>query len=332
MIYQILIFFVFFYFINFFFIKYNLLINPNFENHQQLTSDKKIQLSGGILICFGILFFQISSFDLLILYSILFFFIGIFSDLQKFNSPSLRFLLQIFLVISFVYISNIEIKDIRISYINNLLDNYYLNLFFVSFCILIIINGFNFIDGLNTLVLGYSLSILIIILKLSQYPEINVNSGLVNNLIIILIPVFLLNFFNKLYIGDNGSYLLGFLISIILINFFSDNNDISPYFILLLLWYPGFENLFSIIRKSNYKKSPLQPDNNHLHQKIFIFIKKKYLYSNYLTNILSANLVVIYNFMIFYLASNFMNNTFVQILLILFNIIIYLFFYFKLKN
>jgi len=332
MIHQLLILFIFFYFINLLFKKYNLLINTNFETHQTLTSNKKIQLSGGVFIFAGLFFFEKFNINLLLLYSFLFLIIGILSDLQKFNSPHLRFLSQIFLVFTFVFISGLELKDIRISIINDLLNVYIINFIFVSFCILIIINGFNFIDGLNTLSLGYVLSILLIVLNLHHSSEIMINIKFIINLLIVLIPIFFLNLLNKLYIGDNGSYLLGFLVSIILINVFNENNYISPYFIVLLLWYPGFENLFSIIRKSNYKKSPLSADNNHLHQKIFIFIKKKYLFSNYISNILSANIIVFYNFLIFCLASNFIKSTHVQIILIFLNIMIYLFIYNKLKN
>ena len=48
-------------------------------------------------------------------------------------------------------------------------------------------------------------------------------------------------------------------------------------FLLYSLWYPCFENLFSIIRKFNFKKSPISPDNKHLHQLLFIFLKKNEL-------------------------------------------------------
>ena len=41
-----------------------------------------------------------------------------------------------------------------------------------------------------------------------------------------------------------------------------------------LLWYPAYETLFSIIRKVLTKKSALSPDNLHLHQLIYIYLKK----------------------------------------------------------
>ena len=50
----------------------------------------------------------------------------------------------------------------------------FINYFFVTFCILIIINGSNFIDGMNTLCIGYYLLITSIIyyLKLSDLISI----------------------------------------------------------------------------------------------------------------------------------------------------------------
>ena len=94
-----------------------------------------------------------------------------------------------------------------------------------------------------------------------------------------LILLFFLNIYNKLFLGDSGSYLLGFLFSIELINFYLNNLNISPFFIILLLWYPAFENLFSILRKINFNKSPIYPDTNHLHQLIFSFFRKKKIFS-----------------------------------------------------
>ena len=53
-----------------------------------------------------------------------------------------------------------------------------------------------------------------------------------------------------MYLGDGGSFLFGSIFSLILIEFYLNNpGTISSFFIVLLLWYPAFENLFSIIRK-----------------------------------------------------------------------------------
>ena len=75
--------------------------------------------------------------------------------------------------------------------------------------------------------------------------------------------------------GDSGSYALGLMCGYFLIKIYELNQEISPYFIILLLWYPCFENLFSIIRKFSFRKSPINADNNHLHQLVYFYLKKK---------------------------------------------------------
>ena len=144
---------------------------------------------------------------------------------------------------------NLNILDLRNEFLNNLISNYYFNVFFITFCLLVLINGSNFIDGLDGLNLGYFLSLLIIILMLSQSSKLIINVNQIIILFYIITFLFLLNIFNYLYLGDAGSYLIGFLFGYFLLEMNDSNPLISPYFIALLLWYPAFENLFSIIRK-----------------------------------------------------------------------------------
>ena len=98
--------------------------------------------------------------------------------------------------------------------------------------------------------------------------------------------------------GDSGSYLLGFVAGYLLIVTYLKNPLISPYFIVLLLWYPAFETLFSIIRKLQLRYNPTKPDNNHLHHYFYIFLKKK-IKNNYQANLIAANLINLYNLIIF---------------------------------
>ena len=111
------------------------------------------------------------------------------------------------------------------------------------------INGYNFIDGVNNLA---SLNILIV--SIFIYLLINA-AGVFEfkytiNLALISIFVFVLfNFFGKNFLGDGGIYGLSFLIGVMSIELSQLSDKISPYFIANLLWYPAFENLFSIIRR-----------------------------------------------------------------------------------
>jgi UDP-N-acetylmuramyl pentapeptide phosphotransferase/UDP-N-acetylglucosamine-1-phosphate transferase len=316
--------------INKFLLTKNLLISETGDRHQKFASSSKIPLTGGIFIFLGYLYFINDEILSFILFSFTILILGIFSDLKLIKSASIRFLLQISIVLIFVVFNDIKILDTRIFVLDSFLKNHIVNYFFISFCILVVINGSNFIDGMNTLGIGYYLLIGFIILYLNLNQTIIVNDISIIYFLIILVFVFILNLFNKLYLGDSGSYLLGFTFSIFLIGIYNLNQNISPFFIVLLLWYPCYENLFSIIRKNILNRSPMAPDQNHLHQLIFFFIKKNHKLKIFSTNILTAQIINFFNGCIFFIAINFIYSSQVQVLLILFNVILYTIIYFKL--
>ena len=235
--------------------------------------------SGGILALFSLLIFIPNDLFNFKIFIFLIFMIGFLSDTNILKSVNLRFIIQIIIVIFAVVILEKYIQNIRLHVIDLLLDNYFFKLFFTSFCILILINGTNFIDGLNTVVSGYYLLIIFFISSFFEGKDFFIlNYEIVVCFAIVLASILILNAFNLLYLGDNGAYLLSFFIGIILIDLSNNNESITPYYIANLLWYPAYENLFSIIRKSKNKRSILKPDNKHLHQLIYFCICNTKLY------------------------------------------------------
>jgi UDP-N-acetylmuramyl pentapeptide phosphotransferase/UDP-N-acetylglucosamine-1-phosphate transferase len=304
-----------------------------YKKHQKFAGKETIPLIGGIIIfCFLGLNFEY--FDkYIIFFSFLILCLGISSDCNFINSPKIRLILQSSLIIIFVVMLNLNILDLRNELLNNLISNYYFNIIFISFCLLVLINGSNFIDGLDGLNLGYFLSILIVILVLNHYSKIIINDDQIRMLFCIVTFLFLLNIFNFLYLGDSGSYLIGFIFGYFLLELNDTNPLISPYFIALLLWYPAFENLFSIIRKKIINTDPLDADNSHLHQLLFNYfrIKKNKLIKRF-SNPISSFIINIYNFLIFLVSLNYFTHTKSLLLIIALNVTIYLFFYYLLKK
>jgi UDP-N-acetylmuramyl pentapeptide phosphotransferase/UDP-N-acetylglucosamine-1-phosphate transferase len=283
-----------------------------------------------MFIFFGYLYFFNDKIFSFILFSFLIFILGFFSDLKLIKSANKRFLLQIFLILSYSIFNDVQINDTRIIFLDNILQNNYINYLFVTFCVLIIINGSNFIDGMNTLCIGYYLLISGIVFYLQLNEALFIKDISMIYVFILLLFIFLLNLTNQLYLGDSGSYLLGFSFSVFLINIYEFNEYISPFFIVLLLWYPSYENLFSIIRKNIIKRSPMYPDAKHIHQLIFFYINKKNNLSIFSSNTLTAQMINFYHLIIFFIGLNFINNSKIQIFLILFNIAIYTLAYIKL--
>ena len=314
---------------NKYFLSKNILISESGDIHQKFATVSKVPLTGGIILYLGLIFITKNDVYLSFALSILFA-LGLFADLKIIKSAKIRLILQILVIFFIVFLLDLRINDVRIEFLNDFLSINFINYTFVIFCILIAINGSNFIDGLNSLNLGYFLSVFIIIFYLNFTGEIQIGDFSLGYFIVILLTLFFLNLFNLLYLGDSGSYMQGFISSVLLIKIYSLNSFISPYFIVLLLWYPCFENLFSIIRKKKLNLSSMNPDTNHLHQLIFYFLKKKLRLNKLTINIISANLINIYNLIIFYVSFTYFNYTKLMIVFILFNTCMYTLVYFKL--
>jgi len=320
---------IFILFINKFLLKKNILINETGDLHQKFSSKSSVPLTGGVFIFLGFLFNYDGIYSF-ILFSLAILILGILSDLKLIRSAKKKLLLQIFFILFYIIYNDVQLSDTRIDFLDMILRNNYINYFFVTFCILIIINGSNFIDGMNTLCIGYYLLITSIIYYLKLSDLISIENISILYLFIVLLFAFIINLKNKFFLGDSGAYLIGFIFSILLINIYKWNPGLSPFFIILLLWYPSYENLFSIFRKNILKKSAMYPDAKHAHQLIYFFINKRCRLTSFQSNIFTSQIINTYNFLIILIALNFISNSIIQISLIVFNIMFYNLIYLKL--
>jgi UDP-GlcNAc:undecaprenyl-phosphate/decaprenyl-phosphate GlcNAc-1-phosphate transferase len=219
----------------------------------------------------------------------LMFLIGFLDDIKIKVSPSKRLLLMIIFLFFSIQLMSIEITNVDIPFLLNFLQIDLFSTIFVLLCFLFIINGANLIDGFNGLL---TINLVIINLILLYINISNGNSEFSVFLIaqiIILLSFLLFNFPNaKIFLGDSGSYLMGSLIALNSIITNNLNPNYSSFFFCIILFYLFFEVFFSFLRKVIQKKSPIHPDDTHLHmliyQKIFsIFGKDK---SNYINSII----------------------------------------------
>ena len=326
---------IYLFIINFFLKKSNLSLDKelNNENHKSLLrEDNSTPLSGTFyfLPIVLILFYLDTT---LIIFCSLFFILGLLADLKVITSYKLRLIFQ-FLFFSLLFFINKDIIiDTRIAFIDDLMNNNLTRILICTFFFMVLINGFNLIDGTNCLCsLNFAL-----ILFFTYLLIINLNVDYLNEeMKILLFPIIfflILNFFGYNFLGDGAAYGLGFLIGYFLLKISLINNSISPYFIANLLWYPAFENFFSIMRRTFSKTNNYLPDNDHLHQLIFKFYKKKSnIKKNFLLSSLvglSINSILFINYLIGF---NNYNHTMTQVILIMVGILIYLIFYYILKK
>ncbi len=307
---------------NFVFIKFDVLIDrTNISNHKSfINGHRTTPLLGGFVFFLILVFFLPENYQY---FTILIFFVfltGLLSDLDILHSPFFRIIFQTIIIVVYLFLFDNFVSSIRVDFFDNLLNIFFIKLFFTSFCILVLINGTNFIDGVNTLVVGYFILVASNVLYLTELIGLDLDILLVSTCLTSLVVIYIFNFFGKIYLGDGGAYLISFVIGVTLIKFFNDNYLVSPYYIVALLWYPAYENLFSIIRKKILKKPPSLPDNEHLHQLIYLYLDKSFNIDKNFSNTLSGILICLYNLFYFLFILNEYHQTETLAYSIIFNV------------
>ncbi len=96
---------------------------------------------------------------------------------------------------------------------------------------------------------------------------------------------------------------------------------------LNLLWYPAFENLFTILRRLNNNRTVDAADGFHFHT----LLLKKIFYLNknfYLSNSLTGVLLNLFMFVGIFFSINYYDNSKILTLILMINVLIYVLFYF----
>ena len=285
-----------------FFSKSNsILLDRDFTKPQAFHSEA-VSRSGGLaaiisLIIFFIVYyfiFKIILFDFFFI-SLSLFLLGFLDDAKINISPKIRLILMISILSAILIVFSINLESVDLTFLNIWLSNYIFQVIFILLCFLFIINGANLIDGFNGL-LGIHLLIInsiLLFVNLDQ-PESELNL-IIAAQIIVIFSFLLFNFPKaKIFLGDGGSYLFGALLvlNVIYTNNFNPTN--SSFFFCIILFYLFFEVFFSFFRKIYLKKSPLKPDNMHLHMLIFRHLKnlKRFKDCNYINSILINSVYV----------------------------------------
>ena len=263
--------------------KSGILLDEDFSKPQAFHQSA-ISRSGGIagiisLNLFFIINYLLYSKFLLdyFLISNLMFMIGFLDDVKINISPSKRLALMILFLLILIHFIPIKIFNIDVPVLSSFLKNDIFSTLFLLICFLFIVNGANLIDGFNGL-LTINLIIINIILIYINVQNANIElSFFIIGYVVILISFLLFNFPNaRIFLGDSGAYLFGSLTALNTIMTNNLNPDYSSFFFCILLFYIFFEVFFSFIRKFAQKKSPIHPDNKHLHMLTFEKISSKF--------------------------------------------------------
>ena len=289
-------------------------------NLVDVTNKRKIHFkptafTGGLALSF-IYIFSILLFDVvgekinsILPIAFLFGIIGFVDDTHNLKVNE-KIVLQVCLIIFFIILKNFNLNQIgNYEYFTLELNSFAIPFTLIS--IIILINSANYFDGLNGTLCFLMISIIGILFFLTD----NENTRLF--LITILIPLIFFILFNfakislpKLFLGNSGSLLLGFILAFTLI-YVENNNEIHPILIAWSIAIFVYEFLSINLIRYNNKKKIFKPGLDHFHH----LLLKRYK-SLFLVNTLIVIINIIF-FIIGYLSFNFINPLASLILFIL---------------
>ena len=213
--------------------------------------------------------------------------IALKEDITGGMSPQIRLLAMTLSAGLFLLFYDLPVPKIDIPFIGHFLSTPLLGSIFMMFCIMVITNGMNLVDGVNGLA---AISTSIIIIALISILNLNIDDYVsISFLSITLIFIVIFLVFNYpsglIFLGDCGAYLLGFIISCFSILVSYSNPELSSWVILLVLFYPGFEVMFSFIRKKVSGFNPFEPDRLHMHIIVFRILRNNKITKKHANNL-----------------------------------------------
>jgi len=271
--------------------------------------------AGGVGILAGMFLLLLIPLGLKFLLSIIFAFLsGIFEDFHNSLSPKQRLFLQFIAASTAVWLSSAVVTYLGLG----ISLPYWVGTVFSIFAIVGMMNAINIIDGFNGLASGVILLILISFTIVSYQEHNNEILQIISITAGATFGFFILNFpKGKIFLGDGGAYMLGFIVAIIGIFLASRYVHISPWYILAVFIYPVWEVIFSIVRKKSIGCSPMQPDKYHLHMLLYrnitrnnpltsllilIFLVPSMLLSTLYAHSSMINIAIILGFILIYIA------------------------------
>jgi UDP-N-acetylmuramyl pentapeptide phosphotransferase/UDP-N-acetylglucosamine-1-phosphate transferase len=176
------------------------------------------------------------------------------------------------------WITDLSITRINVWGLDELLIWLPLSVAFTAFAVGGVANAINIIDGFNGLASGT----LIICFGAMGLIAHQAGDSEVTQLCLVLASVtagfLLVNFpFGKIFLGDGGAYLMGFLLAWVAVLLLARNPEVSAWAPLLACGYPILEVLFSIWRRIARELHPGHPDRLHLHSLVKSRMSRKQL-------------------------------------------------------
>mgnify|MGYP000078217545 FL=1 len=230
---------------------------------------------------------------------IILFFLGIKDDILIL-SPRKKLFVQIAASVLVIGLSNLRIINLY-GILNITFVPFTYGLIFTIFIFITLINAINLIDGIDGLagMVGLLISSIFVFLfyRLNEYSYAVLAAALSGSLIGFLRYNWSIK--NKIFMGDTGSLIVGFLISIFSIKYIHINSSYvvnpqldknAPLLVISILLLPLFDTLRMFVIRLLEGKSPFIGDRKHLHH---ILIDNGFSHVKATFSLVTSNLIFI---------------------------------------
>ena len=249
-----------------------------FDDFNHRTSHKTVATrSGGIsifcslfLISLIYYFLKIELFDYSLFVPLgILFIIGVYDDLYQADFK-LKFLMQ--LIVAKILIDQGYVITNLYGFLGINEIPWIISQFFTGLSFIIIVNAYNFIDGVDGLAISETLKNLCFFLFL--LPSKDTFYTLAYVLVFICFPFYFFNLKKrkKVFLGDAGSLFLGGVNIVFLFHFLNPNTTVNIVigikkilFAAILLSYPLIDLTRVVIIRIINRRSPFTADQNHIH-------------------------------------------------------------------
>ena len=225
---------------------------------------------------------------------------GLLEDLGFGVSPRLRLLAAVFASLAVSLLLEIWLPRSGIALLDPFLSYPLVGIPLTVFLITGVTNGFNLIDGVNGLAaiaaIICSLALALIAQQVGYLAMVKFNLMLTAA----ILGFALLNYpWGKIFLGDAGAYTIGFVLSWFGVSILARYPDVSPWAILLTVFWPVADTLLAIYRRGLRRSSAVLPDRLHVHQlvmralEIHVLGRGKRHIANPLTTLVLAPFVMV---------------------------------------
>jgi UDP-GlcNAc:undecaprenyl-phosphate/decaprenyl-phosphate GlcNAc-1-phosphate transferase len=274
-IFNLLIFFVLFKLSN----NFDLTDKPN----NRKIHKKPIPLIGGLVIYFSLIFslylFEYpEKINYIIVYSSIIVLTGFLDDFYDLKVPTR--IIFIFFACYLLISENLVLNNIG-EYNNVVINLGSFGMIFTILCVAGLTNAYNFLDGVDGLLLTQVLISHFLLLIFSFF--FTNDFFILNYFVVIFILCILGIIYNfgilrnfKIFLGDSGSMFFGFSFGFILIYFANDEYLLQHK--ILVVWtvaFPVIDFISTVIKRIINKSSPFYPDMTHFHHLIYNFFNNR---------------------------------------------------------